>query len=807
MAAPTVYQDVAEGVRLEGVGQLFAGKKFWVAIRVPSRNRLIDDIKANGGEVVPLEKKADYLIADHLRRDCPPGSLSYEFVDQSLRDGALRDPAEHRAGPPLGEAREPGSISRPAKVGRRPYTADEDRILYKWVRDAEGLGGSASGNEMYKQLEAQYPQHTWQSWRDHYLKVLRTRPPSAFNVPDNAPPSPPSDQPNERALQGTSPKAEKVQTANEASASDATRVAEEYTVDELANLFTSDDWEQLYAFVDHINAVTDEDRYKKGWVAWAEDREKQTAEQWRQYYEKVIRPQWLRDPESKRDQIRKKLVDKDAGSAAAHIQIFSQQEGDTAVQETTESSEVNVSEQEAAVARNISVSEDEDFEKLLTLQSADQKTGYVVYAREHKCRTWNAQPGLKHTELHEILLARWDALSDDARTPYLTSNEADGRPSHHQAVRIPADAKLLSSSTALPESPKYLTEMYKKAMKRARGEDIEAASYHHSESFRPSKRLRSTSMTPMPVESQQANITGTQGQPLEISSAESASSTSQSESQVELSQRLTMEDAIQSELGTQINSSQQDAHQAQLPTESIEFNEFPIVDRLQVPPAEEDEDSNSLPSNTPTPRATKQRSSNLDKQAILSSPTQDLPHPFKSRQDLLRERLLEGSVSPARVPDSDSTTQSLQEFRRSLNEEDMAQLPYTDVQHALQAGSQSPAPSSTSSSGSGDPDVPLEADEIDEFFEEQHEEGFDDDYIVKALKRTRCRPGLAIQVLEAWGKGKPLPAARGIWSIEDDIAVESGDGLALAKLEHKHTLDGWGGITERLVFLEAHRSR
>jgi hypothetical protein len=155
MAAPTVYQDVAEGVELEGVGQLFAGKKFWVAQRVPSRNRLLDDIKANGGEIVLLEKKADYLIADHFRpRESPPGSLSYEFVEKSIQDGALRDPEHHRAGPPLGEVREVGSISRPSKGGRTPYTAEEDRILYKWVRDAETAGGLASGNEMYKQLEA-----------------------------------------------------------------------------------------------------------------------------------------------------------------------------------------------------------------------------------------------------------------------------------------------------------------------------------------------------------------------------------------------------------------------------------------------------------------------------------------------------------------------------------------------------------------------------------------------------------------------------------------------------------------------------
>ena len=48
---------------------------------------------------------------------------------------------------------------------------------------------------------------------------------------------------------------------------------------------------------------------------------------------------------------------------------------------------------------------------------------------------------------------------------------------------------------------------------------------------------------------------------------------------------------------------------------------------------------------------------------------------------------------------------------------------------------------------------------------------------------------------------------RGIWSKEDDDAVEGGDGYQLALLEKKHTLDGWGGIVERLKFLDTYRSR
>jgi hypothetical protein len=154
MAAPVVFKDVTEDFNFESGGNLFAGKKFWVAQRVPTRNHLLDEIKANGGEIVALEKKADYIIADHFRRDCPPGSISYEFVTKSIEQGELRDPKDHPAGPPLGEARESGAVYQPTKSGRTPFTAEEDRILYKWVRDAESRGSPVGGNEIYKEFEA-----------------------------------------------------------------------------------------------------------------------------------------------------------------------------------------------------------------------------------------------------------------------------------------------------------------------------------------------------------------------------------------------------------------------------------------------------------------------------------------------------------------------------------------------------------------------------------------------------------------------------------------------------------------------------
>lgn len=149
--AQIVYTDLKDGSAVQG--KLFDGLKFWIAMRCPMRSSFIEQIKSNGGQIVPLEKHADHLIADHARKDNPPGSISYRFIEQSVRNGVLEDPEDHLAGPPAGEIREVAS-ARPTKGTRNPFTPDEDRQLYKWAKDHERKGGRVLGNEIYKQLEA-----------------------------------------------------------------------------------------------------------------------------------------------------------------------------------------------------------------------------------------------------------------------------------------------------------------------------------------------------------------------------------------------------------------------------------------------------------------------------------------------------------------------------------------------------------------------------------------------------------------------------------------------------------------------------
>lgn len=154
--ARIVYNNVAKDSDIQG--QLFDGLKFWISQQCPMRSSFIDKVKSNGGQIVRLEKQADYLIVDHVRKNVPPGGISYEFIEQSIRKGERENPENYRAGPPEGTVRDIGS-SISAKNSRVPYTAEDDRQLYNWVKDHERKRGAISGNEIYKQLEIEVWAH------------------------------------------------------------------------------------------------------------------------------------------------------------------------------------------------------------------------------------------------------------------------------------------------------------------------------------------------------------------------------------------------------------------------------------------------------------------------------------------------------------------------------------------------------------------------------------------------------------------------------------------------------------------------
>lgn len=99
-----------------------------------------------------IEQQADILIADHARKICPTGAISWKYIEESVKNGALANIEEYRAGPATHTIREVGS-GQPTKNWRTPFTAEDDRILMEWVTKAERKGALIKGNEIYKQLE------------------------------------------------------------------------------------------------------------------------------------------------------------------------------------------------------------------------------------------------------------------------------------------------------------------------------------------------------------------------------------------------------------------------------------------------------------------------------------------------------------------------------------------------------------------------------------------------------------------------------------------------------------------------------
>ncbi|KAI1211211.1 TRF2-interacting telomeric protein/Rap1 C terminal domain-containing protein [Annulohypoxylon truncatum] len=189
MAAPIVYEGaLAPKEHLQN--GLFKNIKFWVAQRVPMRLTWIQNIQDNGGKVIQLEKDADMLIADHLKKNNPPGSYSYEWIRDSLKAGALQ-PREGYLCAPAKQSK-PTSSAVPRKGTRAAFTPEDDKILTNWVMKKELEGESLSGLQIYKELEEKHSNHTYQSWQARWVKKLQYLP--RPELIDEEPPTPPNKQ-------------------------------------------------------------------------------------------------------------------------------------------------------------------------------------------------------------------------------------------------------------------------------------------------------------------------------------------------------------------------------------------------------------------------------------------------------------------------------------------------------------------------------------------------------------------------------------------------------------------------------------
>ncbi|KAL1960306.1 hypothetical protein VTO42DRAFT_8266 [Malbranchea cinnamomea] len=234
---------------------LFDGISFWLSSTVPQRSQFKKLIERHGGNVVRLEKDADYRLVDHTKKDLAPGTYSYQFVERSIRNNKLENPEDHRVGPSPNRIRPVGSTTIRPRDHRRVFTAKDDQILYDWVKPYELAGGKWSGNKIYQQLAEKYPHHTFQSWRNRYIKKVRNLPrPVTMNA--------------------------SIREAN-------------HEPESTYEQFTASDKEMLLAEAEDILNVKPslEDT---AWSKFAEANPKHSASEWKNYFHSFVRPEYVK---------------------------------------------------------------------------------------------------------------------------------------------------------------------------------------------------------------------------------------------------------------------------------------------------------------------------------------------------------------------------------------------------------------------------------------------------------------------------------------------------------------------------------
>lgn len=115
----------------------------------------------NGGRVEPLEKNADYLIADHAKpQKAPANAFSWKWIDESITAGRLLDPADYliTKAKAKGEPSQPSTEDQP-RERRTAFTEEDDRELIAFIREHAEKNEYLLGLKIYKELAAKVSGH------------------------------------------------------------------------------------------------------------------------------------------------------------------------------------------------------------------------------------------------------------------------------------------------------------------------------------------------------------------------------------------------------------------------------------------------------------------------------------------------------------------------------------------------------------------------------------------------------------------------------------------------------------------------
>lgn len=238
------------------------------------------DLKQDNGGIVSRDMDtADVRIADDIKkagRAAPENSVSWKFIEQSVKKGVLEHVEDHRIN---AQVRNPAAAFKPSNRRRVPFTAEDDQILSNWLAKKEKEGSPISGNVIYQDLEELCPRHTAQSWRHRALSFRGLLPKPKTTAQD---PAAPVSAPHATQNQTRAPSSSMPQLS---SLGNRGRV-----------FFTKEDDELLLKYVEearydkHGNDVR---RGAKIYKVLAEEHPHHTHHSWRDRYVRHLEPQLL----------------------------------------------------------------------------------------------------------------------------------------------------------------------------------------------------------------------------------------------------------------------------------------------------------------------------------------------------------------------------------------------------------------------------------------------------------------------------------------------------------------------------------
>ncbi|OUM67010.1 hypothetical protein PIROE2DRAFT_59006 [Piromyces sp. E2] len=126
-------------------------------------------ILEGGGQVTDSEN-ADIIIYSKNISSNYPNVYSQDIIIESYFYNELQELSKYKIVIPKSEQKEKVKIATTQRIkkSRTEYTKEDDKLLVSFIKDCL----YPKGKTIYKEMEEKYPHHSWQSWRERYIKVV-----------------------------------------------------------------------------------------------------------------------------------------------------------------------------------------------------------------------------------------------------------------------------------------------------------------------------------------------------------------------------------------------------------------------------------------------------------------------------------------------------------------------------------------------------------------------------------------------------------------------------------------------------------